>query len=302
MYIVKFAVASTSNIYAFTCFSKTITVQDTDSSTDSSASSGLPPNFIFKFDGDLTVINSVLVKANLFNYVHSSGVTLSGMEVYSGSVYLSGYSTENPSSLINRLSSSGVTIDSGLSFVYLSVNDALVRCSECVILVSQTTESADEEETKKKEVVEIAIGAIVGGTIGGLVAVLFIILGVIALKKFKKSQRGIIQPILNQPDTSILLIESETKKIYDDFDEQFNKDLPGVSLPKQLDSRDFEYNTENPNVVIPAAIPAVIDNQDISGGEFDYENWLANANKAIEEKKKSKKKKKEKRSQEKKKM
>jgi hypothetical protein len=179
MYVVKFAIASTNNLYAFSCLSKTITVLDDPASLSASTDSNLPPNYIFKFEGDLTTIETVVVKASLFNFLQDSGVSLSGMDVYSGSVYVSGYSSQSSSDLTSRLSSSGLIVDAGLKFVYLSLNDVLVNCTGCVVAL----ESAEESE--KARVTQVAVGAIVGGVVGGLVAIALVALGVFVWVKLK---------------------------------------------------------------------------------------------------------------------
>jgi len=97
----------------------------------------------------------------------------------------------------------------------------------------------------------------------------------------------------NKADTSLGLIESETNKMVNGFDKFFSEGLPTVALPKQLDHEDILEKDNELNLVVPSPMPQEsVDQGAEPEGEFNYENWLAKANEAIEEKKSKKKKKK----------
>ncbi len=97
----------------------------------------------------------------------------------------------------------------------------------------------------------------------------------------------------NKAGTSLGLIESETNKMVNGFDEFFSEGLPKVALPKQLDHEDILKKDNELNLVVPSPMPQEsVDQGAEPGSEFNYENWLTKANEAIEEKKGKKKKKK----------
>lgn len=111
-------------------------------------------------------------------------MVLTGMEIYSGSVFVSGYASTASSSLSSELETSGVTVDSSLKFVYLSFNDVLMNFTGVVVVVEDT-----DVVSPTASIEEIAVGAIVGGVVGGITAILLIFaIAFVAKKYFKKSE------------------------------------------------------------------------------------------------------------------
>ena len=182
MYLLLFTLATTDGTYNFNCFSKTIKVSSAANSVE--YSSELPPNYIMKFDGNFEEINTDVIKASTFNFMSRHGVVLTGMEIYSGSVFVSGYASTASSSLSSELETSGVTVDSSLKFVYLSFNDVLMNFTGVVVVVEDT-----DVVSPTASIEEIAVGAIVGGVVGGITAILLIFaIAFVAKKYFKKSE------------------------------------------------------------------------------------------------------------------
>lgn len=79
------------------------------------------------------------VKANVYNFMSGYNISLAGVTVYSGSVYISFYSGSSSNSLIDTLIAAGLTVDPNLQFSYASINDYIVNCTNCVITVATTT-------------------------------------------------------------------------------------------------------------------------------------------------------------------
>jgi hypothetical protein len=152
MYLIRFKIWSSNDEFEFMCFSKVITVVDTLSALDYSTDT--PPNYVLKFDGDYSEIDVSSVKANLFNFMLNYGVLMAGMNVYSGSVYVSGYSSGISNNITDLLTASGLEIDPRLSFSYISVNDQLFNCTNCV-LVSTDDDSDSSENDNNNDNQEI---------------------------------------------------------------------------------------------------------------------------------------------------
>jgi len=128
------------------------------------------------------------VQANAYNFFASHDIRVGGIMVYSGSVYVSFYSDDTSSNLTDTLTANGLELDSSLKFKTATINDQVLNCTNCVIVVvpsasATTAASALSQQT----IVGIAVGAIVGGVIGGLAAaaVIFVAIFFICSKKSK---------------------------------------------------------------------------------------------------------------------
>lgn len=144
MYLIRFKIWSSNDEFEFMCFSKVITVVEALSALD--YSTDIPPNYVLKFDGDFNGIDESSVKANLFNFMLNYGVIMAGMNVYSGSVYVSGYSSSVSNNITDTLTASGLTVDPRLSFSYISINDELFNCTHCVLVTNDDSSSSENND------------------------------------------------------------------------------------------------------------------------------------------------------------
>ncbi len=140
MYLLAFNVKTAGNEFNFKCISKQIIIKE--KGVDLPTYTADPtlttePNYILKFEGDYSEIVPGEVKANLYNFMANYNIDVSGITVYSGSVYTSFYSDSTSSSLINTLTTRGVELDSKLRFSHATVNDRVVSCTSCTIIVQE---------------------------------------------------------------------------------------------------------------------------------------------------------------------
>ena len=139
MYLLTFKVISIDGAYTLNCLSKAITVT-AETATQMRYSTDSAPNYTFKFEGEYDSIESDEVKANLYNFMTGYEIDVGSIQVYSGSVYVSFYSSDTNSDLVNTLISAGLTVDPNLQFSYASIDGNTVQCTNCVIA------TATEEE------------------------------------------------------------------------------------------------------------------------------------------------------------
>ena len=172
MYLLTLNVNTSDASYKFDCFSKTIEIIRKGETLES-YDANLPPNYVFKYEGDFDKIEPAEVKANMYNYMSSYNITARNIEAVAGSVYITFYSSGSNSDLINSLIAAGVSIDPNLVYSYASINDNVVNCTNCVI-VETTTETP------------VIVGSIVGGVIGAVAASAIILIGLFGYKEFKK--------------------------------------------------------------------------------------------------------------------
>lgn len=66
-------------------------------------------------------------------------ISVAGLSVNSGSVYISFYSESSSSSLIDTLIAAGLNVDPNLQFSYASIDDQILNCTNCVIATQTTT-------------------------------------------------------------------------------------------------------------------------------------------------------------------
>lgn len=145
MYLLTFNLRTENDLYNFDCYSNSITITEPNTS-QAFYSTDFPPNFILKFEGNFADIEENAVKASIYNFLVNYSISLNEMSLYSGSVYASGYTTQVSASLTSDLSRSGLSIGSDLKFVYASINDFLVNCTNCII-----------EDTPSKNTKEVTI-------------------------------------------------------------------------------------------------------------------------------------------------
>lgn len=134
MYVVSINVLTTNGEYTLGCLSKTIRVKKAGANLPTYKAdptmSQLPPNYVFKFEGDYNSIEPEEIKANMYNYLLEYGVDSAGIEVYSGSVYTAIYADDTSSDLLNSITANGVSIDRNLVFSYATINDGVISNSE----------------------------------------------------------------------------------------------------------------------------------------------------------------------------
>lgn len=135
MYLLKFTVNTIDDEYNFDCFSKAITVKD-ETQKAAEYSTEYAPNYILKFEGDYDQIEPEEVKANVYNYISQYNIRFGGLQIHKGSVYVSFYSSDSDSNLVNDLNSGGLTIDPKLTFVYANIDNSILSCTNCQVAVS----------------------------------------------------------------------------------------------------------------------------------------------------------------------
>lgn len=91
------------------------------------------PNYIVKFEGNINDTVTEEVKANTYNYFAQNDISIGGIQIYEGSVYVSFYSSSSNPALISSLAASGLTVDPKLSFSYVSIDGTLITCTDCTI-------------------------------------------------------------------------------------------------------------------------------------------------------------------------
>lgn len=96
------------------------------------------PNYIVKFEGNINNTVPEKVKANTYNYFAQNDISIGGIQIYEGSVYVSFYSSSSNSALVNSLATSGLTVDPNLSFSYVSIDGSIITCNNCTITSTQT--------------------------------------------------------------------------------------------------------------------------------------------------------------------
>lgn len=97
------------------------------------------PNYIVKFEGNINNTVTEEVKANTYNYFSQNDISIGGIQIYEGSVYVSFYSSSSNPALINSLAASGLTVDPNLSFSYVSIDGTLITCTDCSIYTGTNT-------------------------------------------------------------------------------------------------------------------------------------------------------------------
>ena len=182
MYLLTFNVFtpnSTKN--NFKCFSKAITVAPSIPSYDPTS----PPNYLFKFIGDINQIGKLFsilkqflnwfnlnfirfnkdtgeVKANAYNFFVSHNVNVAGISVFSGSVYITFYSDDTSTTLYETLVASGLAIDPNLKYSYASINDNIL-----LALTETTTTTAAPglaQETVSFQLFSVSLSSSFEGT------------------------------------------------------------------------------------------------------------------------------------------
>jgi len=179
MYVLSIQVYTTDNMYSSQCYSNPI--QIIQSTTRISYDSSDTPDYIMKFNGSYSSIIPADIKANVYNYMSNYGLTIGGISCYSGSVYVSFYSSDTNVALITSLISSGLIVSKSLSFQSITVGSVTYSCSNCtiVILDTGTTQSSSSSS--------IAIGVIIGALLGGLIALALLVSGYCFLKKMSNN-------------------------------------------------------------------------------------------------------------------
>ena len=141
MYLLTFRVYTSSGEYDFNCFSQAITVKLANIALPTYDASS-PPNYVLKYEGDYNAIEPEEVKANVYNFMTGYNISVAGVNTYSGSVYITFYSDDSSSSLIDTLVAAGLTVDPNLVYSYASINNTVINCTNCVITTATTTTAA----------------------------------------------------------------------------------------------------------------------------------------------------------------
>lgn len=162
MYLLTFNVSTANDEYNFACFSNAITVTTVVPTYDVT----LPPNYVIKYEGDYNVIDPNEVKANVYNFMRDYNISVAGVNTYSGSVYVTFYSSDFSSSLSDSLSTRGLSVDPNLRFSYASFNSIIINCTNCSVQIVQSDANAG-----------LSRHAIIGISVGAGIAALFILAG-----------------------------------------------------------------------------------------------------------------------------
>jgi hypothetical protein len=208
MYIILISVSTTDHEYKSQCYSNPIQII---SGSIPSYDKTTQPDYILKFNGNYSSINPAEIKANVYNYFAMNGISLAGMSSYSGSVYITFYSLNRNTTLINALISNGLNISSSLAFSSIHVDGSTYTCTNCIVTIINTNTNNNSSNTTNNTIYiinnnnggggsgsggssaggggnsnlistntdltkSVSVGAIVGGVIGGcsLIAILII--------------------------------------------------------------------------------------------------------------------------------
>lgn len=151
MYLTTISVyTDNSNDFNFNCYSNPIQIRSADSQLVSYDSNSRP-DYIIKFNGSYNSINPSEIKASVYNFMISNGIKIGGISCYSGSVYVAFYSSDTNSNLINKLINNGLIISSSLSFVSATIGGVTYICSNCTIIISNSSSTINyTQQTKVK--------------------------------------------------------------------------------------------------------------------------------------------------------
>jgi len=183
MYLLTFQVRTRSADYDFNCFSQAITITK-PSAPAFTYDPTQAPNYILKYDGDYSAIEPEEIKANVYNFMSAYDVTVAGVATYSGSVYVTFYSPSSSQSLMDTLVAQGLPVSTHLVFVYASINNKIVNCTDCIIVVETATSAAKAAEKA------VAMGAIVGGVVGGVCALLVAVVAFLGFREYQKTSKS----------------------------------------------------------------------------------------------------------------
>lgn len=166
MYLLTFNVSTANDEYNFACVSNAITVTTAAPTYDVT----LPPNYVIKYEGDYNAIDPNEIKANVYNFMTAYNISVAGVNTYSGSVYVTFYSSDFSSSLSDSLGTRGLSVDPNLRFSYASFNSIIINCTNCSVQIVQSDADAG-----------LSGHAIIGICVGAGIAALFILVGLIVV-------------------------------------------------------------------------------------------------------------------------
>ena len=149
MYMISINVATTNNDYNFQCYSNLIQIIKS-TTVLKTYSSETEPDYTLKFNGNYNDINPAEVKASVYNYISSYGINIAGINAYSGSVYITFFSSDTSASLMNQLIANGLTISPSLTFVSITSGGQTFSCTNCTVVVvnSQKQNDASTQNVK----------------------------------------------------------------------------------------------------------------------------------------------------------
>ena len=193
MYLLTFQVRANTGEYDFNCFSQAITITKSNA-VAYTYDPTQAPNYILKYEGDYSAIDPEEIKASVYNYMYGYNVTVAGVSTYSGSVYITFYSPSSSQSLMDTLTAQGLPVSTHLVFVYASINNRVINCTDCIIVVETQATSTQQSASAAAAQVTVAIGAIVGGVVGGLVAVVVALIAFLGIRGYQKTsnQFGVV--------------------------------------------------------------------------------------------------------------
>ena len=96
------------------------------------------------------------IKANMYNFMTKYDIIVQNIKALPGSVYVTFYSSDTSSNLVDVLSSSGVDIDPKLKYTYASINDQIVNCTNC-ILVTSTEPNSNTQVCRKLDRFKVSV-------------------------------------------------------------------------------------------------------------------------------------------------
>ena len=160
MYLLKFSVYTSNLDYNFTCFSQSITILH-PTQTLPTYTPGTAPSYVLKFAGNYSEIEPDEVKANVYNFMSMHNVGVGGITVYSGSVYVTFYSSDSSTTVNSVLSTSGLIIDPTLKFAYATIFGITINCTDCsnsttIIIINYPTVSKNSDPATGLSVVTTA--------------------------------------------------------------------------------------------------------------------------------------------------
>ena len=137
MYLFHLSITTTDNAMSSSCYSNPLIVKGA-SYTLPTYTAGSAPTHILKFNGNYSSIVPEIMQACVYNFASGYGVAMSGMSVYSGSIYVSYYTDTTSTSYLNAIASGGISVSGAGTLTTYTVDGTTYTCTGCTMVVSDT--------------------------------------------------------------------------------------------------------------------------------------------------------------------
>jgi len=168
MYVLAMNVSTNDNEYQSICYSNSIKILASSSKVINQIyDSNVTPEYIARFDGDFNSIIPAEIEAIMYNYISSYGINMAGISCwpYLNQVYISFYSKDFRSLLMQNIVSNGLNISHNLNFVSISFENQNFTCLNCSKIIP-INEIENLMPTYAIVLIAVAIGIFVGFFIG----------------------------------------------------------------------------------------------------------------------------------------